>query len=92
MKKVVLDGAVLTNMEDVHEFLARELFFPEWYGKNLDALHDCLTDIHEDVRIVFIKKKQMKQRLGGYYPRLVRVFRDSSEENPHIKFSRRNEM
>lgn len=24
--------------------LGKSLRFPEWYGRNLDALHDCLTD------------------------------------------------
>ena len=24
------------------------LSFPEWYGNNLDALNDCLTDINEE--------------------------------------------
>ena len=24
--------------------LSRDLDFPEWFGGNLDALHDCLTD------------------------------------------------
>ena len=26
------------------EALGRDLHFPDWYGANLDALHDCLTD------------------------------------------------
>jgi RNAse (barnase) inhibitor barstar len=29
--------------EALHEF-GRALGFPAWYGGNLDALHDCLTD------------------------------------------------
>ena len=27
------------------EAISRDLSFPEWFGGNLDALHDCLTDL-----------------------------------------------
>lgn len=32
------------SSQDVLADLGRALQFPEWYGENLDALHDCLTD------------------------------------------------
>jgi hypothetical protein len=38
------------NLEDARNVpgfiraLSRDLDFPEWFGGNLDALHDCLTD------------------------------------------------
>lgn len=32
------------NIEKVLARLGRELKFPEWYGNNFDALHDCLND------------------------------------------------
>lgn len=37
----------LQNARNVPGFikaLKRDLAFPEWFGGNLDALHDCLTD------------------------------------------------
>ena len=33
------------NMAGALAALGRELKFPDWYGANLDALHDCLTDL-----------------------------------------------
>ena len=50
MRKVVLDCAGLDRMH-LHEVFAKELNFPQWYGKNLDALYDCLTDIPEDTEV-----------------------------------------
>ena len=47
MKIVLLNGAEIT-----HEILAEKLGFPPYYGRNLDALHDCLTDIAEDTAII----------------------------------------
>ena len=32
---------------ELHEEIAQKLSFPEYYGKNLDALNDCLSEINE---------------------------------------------
>ena len=49
MRKVVLNFDGMNSKEEIQEYLAEQMEFPFYYGKNLDALHDCLTDIQEDV-------------------------------------------
>lgn len=41
----VLDGTELVNKRMMLCGIAAVLSFPEWAGRNLDALHDCLTDL-----------------------------------------------
>ena len=41
----VLDGAELISKRDALCGIAAVLSFPEWAGRNLDALYDCLTDL-----------------------------------------------
>jgi hypothetical protein len=41
----VLDGAELVNKRTTLDGIAAVLSFPEWAGRNLDALYDCLTDL-----------------------------------------------
>jgi RNAse (barnase) inhibitor barstar len=41
----VLDGADLTSKRTAMDGIAAALDFPEWAGRNLDALYDCLTDL-----------------------------------------------
>lgn len=41
----VLDGSDLTNKRTTLDGIAAVLDFPEWTGRNLDALYDCLTDL-----------------------------------------------
>ena len=41
--EVYLDGRALDSREALHQALSALLAFPAYYGKNLDALHDCLT-------------------------------------------------
>ncbi|MGH3696534.1 MAG: barstar family protein [Pseudonocardiaceae bacterium] len=41
---VYLIGPV-TSRPEALEAIGTALGFPAWYGRNLDALHDCLTDL-----------------------------------------------
>ena len=53
MKKAVLDCAELSaSRERAHAHLKSELQLPDYYGKNLDALYDCLTSEAEGLEIV----------------------------------------
>lgn len=45
--KVILNCEKLLQREQAHEYLAKMLDFPEYYGKNLDALFDCLTELSD---------------------------------------------
>lgn len=85
MKFAVIDGNAVTSMEEIHKILAQQLEFPEWYGGNLDALHDCLTDLHEDVEVSVVHPEALLETLGSAYVRLCRVLSDAAEENPWLK-------
>ena len=84
MKYMILDGNMIQSREHLHEILARELRLPDWYGHNLDALYDCLTDIFEDTVISVVNLEQLSEELQQYCLRLLRVLRDAAAENPHI--------
>ena len=43
MKIVTIDCAGIQTSAAFHSALAQDMNFPEYYGKNLDALFDCLT-------------------------------------------------
>ena len=85
MKFAVIDGASVTSMEDIHKTLAQQLDFPDWYGGNLDALHDCLTDLHEETEVSILHSGTLLETLGPAYVRLTRVLSDAAEENPYLK-------
>ena len=40
-----IDGESVPDQAALLERLARELHFPDYFGKNWDALQDCLTDL-----------------------------------------------
>ena len=80
MIEVSLDGMILSEKENVHNYLKQTLGFPEHYGKNLDALYDCLTDL-QDMEI----KIHTSGQENVYLQRIIRVFKDAAEENNKIK-------
>ena len=45
MRRIILDGRELTSKEKLHSVLKEALNLPDYYGNNLDALHDCLTQM-----------------------------------------------
>ncbi len=83
MKEITVNCARITAMAELHEILSRELNFPGWYGRNLDALHDMLTAICEETRITFLHFSVLPFPCAG----LLRVLRDSENENPHLEIS-----
>ena len=76
MELIIIDGRRMTSVEQTHEYLAKTLRLPPYYGRNLDALHDCLTDLSRDVWIVLINGDLMDEALGEYAEKLRRVFTD----------------
>ena len=82
--KVVLDALRLQQKEEAHKYLREALNFPEYYGENLDALHDCLTEL-DDVQVEFMNADKVS---GGYFAKVMNVFRDSADENSGLKILR----
>lgn len=85
MRTCMLDGEKLTTKELLHQTLAAELDLPAWYGHNLDALYDCLTEKSEEVQIVCSHLEEMEAALGRYATALQQVFKDAAKENPRVE-------
>ena len=81
MKRVELIGAQLKDKELLHDVLAQQLELPEYYGRNLDALHDCLTQL-QDVELVLIGWPD-----EGYLARVRRVIIDAVWENDRLSLT-----
>ena len=78
MNIIELDGKLIKK--DGHNYLKEMLNFPDYYGKNLDALYDCLTDIGIDTEIRLINKDLISKDL-------LITFIDASNDNNCLKFT-----
>jgi len=76
----------MTDRRTAHEYIAKMLSFPEYYGHNLDALYDMLTDIAKPSAIVIKHSELLKSQLGASYGKLLlEVLKDSAAENDLLK-------
>ena len=83
MNRVQLSAAGWDTPQKAHEALAGALAFPDYYGHNLDALHDCLTDL-DDTQLVIedcAAAAEKMEKWAGF----LSVFFDSAAENPRLE-------
>ena len=84
MERVVIDCGAVKTKADLHAALAAALRFPAWYGNNLDALHDLLTDIAADTTLRLENWADAEAALGGYGQRAEKVLAVCTLENEKL--------
>ncbi|MDY4921366.1 MAG: barstar family protein [Phascolarctobacterium sp.] len=87
MKKIVLELEKMRSLPALHQHLHIALALPEYYGSNLDALYDCLTDITEPTELVVPQKVAADEYLGWYGKQFLQVLQDATEQNAALKLS-----
>lgn len=77
MKIIKLDG--LRIKKESHDYIMEVLNFPDYYGKNLDALYDCLTDIGVRTEIHLVNSKYVSMDI-------IDTFYDAAVESDYLSF------
>ena len=85
MKEYVIDCEKLGERRAAHRYLAKTLEFPEHYGKNLDALFDCMTE--KTGCTISFKGAAALYQAGGYGAKILEVMRAAAAANPLLKMS-----
>ena len=77
MEVIRLDGAGLCRRKEAMALLGETLKLPRWWGRNLDALYDCLTgELGRPVRLELSGRETMEATDFGR--RLLRVLEDAA--------------
>ena len=79
MEEKIIDCSCIHTEEDLHRIFREALSFPEWYGSNLDALYDCLTEISGKVRL--LNWETAESRLGAYGRKAKKVIAAAALHN-----------
>ncbi len=83
-RRVTLSGNQMTTKESMHTYLARKLKLPAYYGRNLDALHDCLCEIAHPLRITVTHTAAFLEKTGAYGETFLEVLKASGTENKNL--------
>ncbi len=75
--KIILDGKQMLSRGEAHRYLQEMFRFPAYYGKNLDALHDCLTEGEWEVTLTHAE--DMLAALGKYGEILLEVLKEDTK-------------
>ena len=88
MRIILLDGNEIKTKADVHSKFADALDLPDHYGRNLDALHDVLTESGEETGVIAVNIEIMSENLGKWWESLKRMLTDveSERERFHVCF------
>lgn len=82
--RATINGRRVTDRDSLHELLKIKLNLPEGCGRNLDAVHDVLTEPGKD-RIITVKHPELlRERLGPYAEALLQMLTDA-QESGHVK-------
>lgn len=72
---MLLDGKLIKK--EGHDYLMKALNLPDYYGKNLDALYDCLTEMECDIELI---------NAGEVDRDIIDTFVDAAAENQFLTF------
>ena len=86
MKYVFLDGEKIGSNAALHAAFAEALDFPEYCGKNLDALHDALTDLACPVTVIAVNADLLKEHVGRRWNAFLRLMAAMETEAPGFRF------
>ena len=82
MRQIEIDGNAIFTSPDLHKALAEALSFPEYYGRNFDALYDCLTDL-EGIEITISAPAED----GAVFQKILRIFKAADRINESLKLN-----
>lgn len=81
---IELDCRCMGEREALHSYLQKALSLPAYYGRNLDALYDCLTDLGRPVLLRLTHTLALAS-LGAYGESLLNTFRDAQANDPELR-------
>lgn len=85
--QIKLDGKKMKNIEKTHDYLKKEFKLADYYGRNLDALWDMLSEKDEKLEIELYNEEEMYKNLGSFSEKLLSLFEDLTIENENIMFN-----
>jgi ribonuclease inhibitor len=86
MKKVKLAGKAIRSLDEFYGEIAKKLRFPDYFGRNLDALWDVLTtDVKGPVELAWEDSEASKKSMGKDFEKVAALLKDVEKERDDFK-------
>ena len=86
VRKFTLSGKTISNLQEFYDEMARKLPFPDYFGRNLDALWDTLTtDIEGPVELIWEDSAASKKSMGKAFDKVSALLRDVEKGREDFK-------
>ena len=82
--EIIIDGQRIDSAEQLYRTLGEQLELPVYFGNNLDALYDVLTEFSRPLEVRMWNEPMLDQKLGSYAARLRRMLRDAAGNNRRL--------
>jgi ribonuclease inhibitor len=81
-----IDTTKCSTIDDVHDQLKAVLHLPDYYGKNLNALWDCLTGwLEMPLTIEWIGFEDAEKRIGSTVRGILELLQEAENEIPGFR-------
>ena len=85
-KKVKLAGKSIRSLDEFYDEIAKKLRFPDYFGRNLDALWDVLTtDVKGPVELAWEGSEASKKSMGKDFEKVSALLKDVEKEREDFK-------
>ena len=84
-EELLLDMSGILDEETFHEYISKLLGFPGYYGYNLDAFWDCITDDEQSSmprRLIVEGLADLKRRLPELHDGMIECLENYCREFP----------
>ena len=78
MSIFILDGKYMTTRADAYSHIDKVMRMPEYFGKNLDALQDCLDELSDTI-VIMVNSEVMLEALENYGNKMLKIFRNCEQ-------------
>ena len=78
MRIFILDGKQMNDKNKAYSHIAKTMCLPDYFGNNLDALADCLSELDNETIVILINKDKLIDGLGEYGQSIVDTFSELS--------------
>ncbi len=86
MQIFILDGAEMVDRDTAYDYISETLRLPDYFGHNLDALADALSELTPDCIIILLNSFNLIDNLDKYGVKMIQVFQQAAAEEYSFTF------